>query len=303
MLMNSTTPIIESWFIPFSAIAIVSTALIAIFATLFIFIIVLDKTCHTVPLMLTVNSCLGLILVGCSHLSQNVFTLQNDLQKKYVPDSFCLLRTYFVDVSTYWFHYSFLVQAIYRYVTVIYPTRLFWQSVRCQAFVISITWVSGLVYPSVFLFNGQIKYDVDNQICGVPVQINFYVIYGAFCIYVIPVSMITFIYLKLVRYVKQMSQRIALANTLCRAHRELKMVWRTVILMILLVSIGFPYAVLILMVLCNNPSKYQLRIAFFFYDVSLILVVITLYQFTDPLKKALMKTFNIRTNVVVAAIA
>jgi hypothetical protein len=245
IIMNSTTTVVESWFIPLDILMIVCTTLTIILSIIFLCIIILDKTCHTVPMMLTANSCLSALIAGYVLLSLSISTFQNDLKQIYFEDSLCFLRAYFNYVSNVLFIHSFLTQSIYRYVTVVYPTHLFWQSAKFQLLVICIKWIFAFVYPFAFLFTGEIIYNVDNQICQIPLRLSFALIYSSLCIYIIPVSMITFIYFKLVRYVKQMSERATPTNSLSRAQRELKMVKRIVILINILVIIGFPYTIFI----------------------------------------------------------
>ena len=77
------------------------------------------------------------------------------------------------------------------------------------------------------------------------------------------------------------------------------MVRRTVILVIILITVCFPYTLFMFMSFFNHAPKYHFRIAFIFIDVSLLLVMIVLFQFTDPLKASVMKIIKWRPNVVV----
>jgi hypothetical protein len=301
-IKNLTTITIESWFIPFDILMIVCITLTNILATLFSFIIILDKTCHTVPMMLTVNTCLGVLVFGCDMLGLCIFTLQNDFKQTQFQDSLCVFRGYLCYVACALLMYSFLLQAIYRYLTVIYPSRLFCQSFRFQAILICVSWIFSFIYPFVFLFNGKIIYNVNNQICQLALQLSFDLIYMVHCAYIIPILLIMFIYFKLVRYVKGMSKRVAPANTLSRAQRELKMVQRTVILVIILLTFGIPYVLFIFVSFFTTPPKYHFRIAYIFVDVSLIFMMITLFQFTDPLKSSMMKRIKRRSNMVTTTV-
>jgi len=289
---------IESWFIPSDILMVVCTTLVIILGILFLSIIILDKTCHTVPMMLIGNSCVTGCLFGCILLSVCIFTLENDLKQIEYQDSFCILRAYFGYVSTALFDYSILLQAIYRYVCVVYPSRLFWQSARFQFLSICLAWIFGFVYLIGFMFTGEIVYDIDNQICQLPLRLSFCAIYGILCVYTIPVSMIALVYFKLVRYVHEMGKRVTPANTLLRAQRELKMVQRTVILISILLTLGVPFASFLLMSFFTTPPKYHFRIGYIFIDVSLAFVMIALFQFTDPLKASLMKKLKLRPNRV-----
>jgi hypothetical protein len=288
----------ESWFIPTNALRIVCSSLAIILAILFLFIIILDKTCHTVSMMFVANSCLSAFIVGCVTFGMSLFTLQNDLKQIEYQDSFCTIRAYLGYASYCALNYSFLLQALYRYILAVYPTRLSWQSARIQAIAISITWIFAFSYCVPLLLTGAIIYNVDNQICQNPLSLSFFQIYGAFCAYVIPISLIIIIYLKLVRYVKKIAKNVTTCNTLARAERELKMVRRTMVLITILITIFFPYTIIWFMGFFGKAPKYHFRIAYIFVDGSVLSVMISLFQFTHPLKASIMKRIKRRINVV-----
>jgi hypothetical protein len=286
---------IESWFIPFNILTIICTGLSIIIALIFIIIIIVDKTCHTISMMLIVNSCLSELIFGSVLLWMSIFTTQNDFKQIAYEDSYCIFRGYLKYVGYALQNYSYLLQALYRYITVVYPTCLVYQSIRIQTLVIVIIIILSIIYPIPFVINNQIKYIIDDQICQMPLQLSFLVIYNAFYVYGIPVSSIIFIYFKLVRYVKEMNKRITPENTLIRAERELKMVGRIVTIIILLITIGFPYSIFLLMSFFNSAPKYHLRIAFIFADVLLPSIMFAIFQFTDPLRTSIMKLIHVRT--------
>ena len=91
-----------------------------------------------------------------------------------------------------------------------------------------------------------------------------------------------------------MSKRVTPVNTLFRAQRELRMIRRIVYLVLILLILGFPYALFILMSFFNSAPKYHFRIAYIFVDVSLAFVMIALFQITEPLKTSIMKRINRR---------
>ncbi len=304
MIFNNMSAAIdtESWFIPFDILMIISTTFSVIFALTFLFIIILDKTCHTVPMILVANSCLAELIFGSDVLAMALFTFQNDLKQIQYYDSLCIFRGFFGYVVTVLQNYSYLLQAIYRCITVVYPTRLFYQSAKFQGFLICSTWIFGFVCPIPYLLTNAIQYNVDNQICQLPLGLSFLTIYNVLCVYTIPISLIVLIYFKLVRYVRGMSKRVTVVNTLYRAQRELKMVRRIVILVVGITTIGFPYALFVFLSLFTNPPKYHFRIAYIFVDASLTFVMIAMFQFTEPLKTSIMKKINGRGNAIVPAI-
>ncbi|CAF1284896.1 unnamed protein product [Rotaria sp. Silwood1] len=89
---NSAVAAVESWFIPLDILAIIFTSLAIGFGTLLLFIIVVDKTCHTISMLLIANSCLAEVMFALNILVVAVFTLQNDLKQIQYQDSLCSLR-------------------------------------------------------------------------------------------------------------------------------------------------------------------------------------------------------------------
>ncbi|CAF1434458.1 unnamed protein product [Rotaria sordida] len=299
---HSTIINIESWFIPFDILMIMCTLLAIVLALIFLSTIILDKTCHTVPMMLVANSCLAEFIFGSDMFGMALFTFQNDLHQNYYPDSLCIFRGFLGYVVTILKYYSYLLQAIYRYITVFYPTRLFWQSIRFQVCLILATWIFGFICPLPYILNHEIKYNIDNQICQMPLQLSFLTIYNALCVYMIPVSLTILIYFKLVRYVQDMRKHITSANILYRAQNELKMVRRIVILVMGIVTIGFPYALFIFISFFTTPPKYHFRIAYIFIDTLMAFVMIALFQFTEPLKISIMKRITRQANAIIPVI-
>jgi ABC-type glycerol-3-phosphate transport system permease component len=98
-----------------------------------------------------------------------------------------------------------------------------------------------------------------------------------------------------------MGRNVATANTLIRAQRELKMVRRIVILITILTSICFPFTVFVFMGFFNHVPKYDFRISYAFVDSAGLATEIVLFQFTDPLKEAMMKIIKWRPNRIVAS--
>ncbi|CAF1661380.1 unnamed protein product [Adineta ricciae] len=93
-----------------------------------------------------------------------------------------------------------------------------------------------------------------------------------------------------------MSRRITPVNTLLRAQRGLKMVQRTIIIVAILVILCFPYALFIGISFFTPPPKYHFRIAYIFADLSIVSVMLALFQFTDSLKESFMKRINGTSN-------
>ena len=124
---------------------------------------VLDKKYHTVPMILITNICLTELVCGSNTLAMSIVTLQNDLQQIQYQDSLCIFRGYLSYASCALQSYSYLLSAIYRYMIIVYPARLIWQTARMQILLIILSWIIAFGFPIPFLFTGVIIYDVDDQ--------------------------------------------------------------------------------------------------------------------------------------------
>jgi len=298
--VNNSNPIdIEPWYIPMDILRVICTIITIIFTSILLIIISSNKICRTVPMMLVTNTCLVELICACTALSLVSFTLENDIKRIEYQDSLCVFRAYINYSMTIIQNHSYNVQAMYRYITVVYPARHFWQSYRIQFCLIILTWVVGLIAFIPFVFTGDIIYNPENQICQAPLRLSFTIFYVAFVIYIIPNMILNIIYLKLVRYVREMNKRVTPANVLSRAERELKMTRNIVTISTILVILGFPYAIFILMSFFTVIPKYHFRIAFIFIDVSTTAVMIALFKTTDPIKIATKKAIGGLINKVV----
>ncbi len=194
---NSTPTTVESWFIPIDILAIVCLGLHITITIIYLCIIALDKTCHTVRMMLYANTCLTGLVCGGTFLALTMFTFCNDLKQIQYQDSTCVVRGYLIYASAALHVYSHVSSAIYQYMLIDHPTRLFWQSVRTQLSLIILGWILAFSFPLPLLFTSEITYNVDNQICEVPLRLSFPVFYLPLVVFNIPMSLIMFIYFKL----------------------------------------------------------------------------------------------------------
>ncbi|CAF1091003.1 unnamed protein product [Adineta steineri] len=250
-------------------------------------------------MMLVANSCFAILMCASDILWISIFTLQRDLQLNQYQDIFCIFRGYLTYVLCAALNYSFLLQAFYRYLIVVYPARLFWQLRRNQFIFIITKWIYVFIFPLPFTFTGDIIYNVNNQICQIPFRLSFTMIFVAICVYGIPVPLIILIYLKLIQYVRKMNKRVIPVNILFRAQRELKMVQRTMILTMIIVILGLPYASFIIVSFFTSPPFYHFRIAYIFVTISLVFVMIVLLEFTEPLKASITKKLHRQSNIIV----
>jgi hypothetical protein len=133
--MNSTiliSPTFQSWLIPLDILMIICGILVVVLSLLYLLIIIFDKTCHTVPMMLVANTCILFFIYECNSIWMCLFTLQNDREQIQYQDSLCIFRAYICYASSTAGNSSYTIQALYRYVTAIYPAYRYWQTKQCQ---------------------------------------------------------------------------------------------------------------------------------------------------------------------------
>ncbi|CAF1048784.1 unnamed protein product [Adineta steineri] len=295
---NETMLNIESWFISFDILSILFTLLVVGCSIFYLLIIILNKMWHSVPMMLITNSCLAHLIFGVDRVWIGGFRLQNDLRQIQYEDNLCIFRIYIAYVACAILNFSYLLQSIYRYIYVVYPSYLFWQSRQIQFLFICLTWIFSITYPFLFIFKREIIYDVHNHVCQLPFQLSFSLIYMLNCSYIIPVFLIMITYFKLVLYVHMMSKRVIPVNIYIRAKRQLRMVRNIVILIMILLITGFPYGVFVVMSFFKDIPKYHCRFSCVFFDVFSVTVMIALYQFTDPIKMSVMGKIKQRRKIM-----
>jgi hypothetical protein len=63
-----------------------------------------------------------------------------------MKDSLCIFRAYIGYTSCALVNFSFLIQAVCRYLIIVYPTRLFYQTVKFQILIIFLTYIYIVLY-------------------------------------------------------------------------------------------------------------------------------------------------------------
>ena len=287
---NITLTHCETWRIVVGILSIIPLVVAIILALVFLIIVINNKACHTVPLMLTCNSCIAAIIFGSNMLGSAVFALQNDVKRRAFEDTFCTFRDYLGFVGTALLLYSFTLQALYRYIIVVYPTRVSWHSARVQGTLVCLSWLFCIVSLLPWLLMGTSTYNVDNQACILPFGFSVPIIYNVTLVYLIPVTIIPFIYFKLVRHVHLLHIRSVLSlQTVQICRRELVMIRRIMITISILLIPGMPYMIFLFISFARKPPKYYYRIALFFLDLSQALIMIVLYKYSKPVMDVVRK--------------
>jgi hypothetical protein len=71
------------------------------------------------------------------------------------------------------------------------------------------------------------------------------------------------------------------------------MVRRIIILLFILLTPGVPITLFFVLSFFDMAPQYHSRIGYFFVDISLLCVMIVLFQFTDSLKDSIKKIYSV----------
>lgn len=159
-----------SWYIPIDILIIIISLLTAIFAFIFIVIIIFNRTLRNLSTVLSSHTCLSIAFFSLTITLIAVHQYQCDTMSTadsmMCNDSFCIIRNYLNTVGTTWALYSFLIQAIHRYLTVVYPSKLLLKRYRFYSLMIMIQLLIALFVPCPFHFIvSSIQYDPYNYVC------------------------------------------------------------------------------------------------------------------------------------------
>ncbi|CAF4123532.1 unnamed protein product, partial [Adineta steineri] len=207
------------------------------------------------------NLCLSIIGLAVASLGTELFGIVYDYRFISFPHSSCFILNYIVSSQSSMLNFSLFLQAFYRYLCIVHSTRIFYQSWKFQLILIILTWIIGYLLPLEYFLHHDVVANTDNKMCVIPFRLSFSIIYMATSIYMVPFSSLMLTYLRIIRYVKQMNNRVTPVNVLVRAQRDLEIVRRTIILVCILIACGFPFVILIFISLFTDPPKYTYRIS------------------------------------------
>lgn len=295
---NLTTIDNQPWHIPIDIISIIFCSISILLANLYLFVIIYHKMYEKISMSLVAYSCFSELVFSIGKLCSIIYVLQNDLQGIAYYDVRCLIYAYISYTGMAMQNYSYLLQAMYRYVLVVYPTRLFYRSVRFQYVLIILVCLVAMIYPIILIVTKEIKYNIEDQICQIPFQLSFINLYNMFFMYFIPIGVISLIYIKMVRYVRNMGRNVTTVNRFYRAQRELRLIQRIVLLVSIIVALGIPYSLFNLLSYFNRPQKDQIRISYAFVDASVLLIMVIIFVVTKSLRESFMKTFTTQRMIV-----
>ncbi|CAF1240546.1 unnamed protein product [Didymodactylos carnosus] len=301
MTSNFSIPLIEPWYIAVDIILITACVTAIVLSLLCLIVILLNRQLHTVSNLLVFNSCLCELIFSSVMLAVAGYLCYSDIHQLTVPTPLCAFRGYFGYTTVAAQNWSYLIQAIHRYICVVHHHKRQQTSYHLHICFIVIQWIYCILFPlPLLLIPTQIQYIPANQMCQVPIFHSLQMMYLALCIYLTPVISIIIIYFLLVKYVNKMArqqqqqQHQSTHITLFQARRQLSMLKRIILLIIFLVTCCGPYMSFVLIGFRGtDPYVYHFRIAYIFLDLSVVLVMVAIIYSTNNIRDTLFRSNRI----------
>ncbi|CAF0868559.1 unnamed protein product [Didymodactylos carnosus] len=304
-MSNSTSGNIAG-FLAADLIIIIFSIIAIVVALLFIFIVAFNRQTHSVANLLACHSSIAEIMFSLTTLNIAIQMYQKDIasitpmSNSDIAYPSCFFWGWMIYVSATLQDYSYAIQAFYRYMCVVYKSKSFLQSYRLYIVVIAIHWMFAFLTQLPYYVLAQIKYDNFNHLCQVAIRNSGLIMYIDTVVYIFPVSVVVFVYYKLVVYVRTISNQSKLSSVpsiaLFQAKRELKMVRRIIVLILILITCGFPYTVFNVIGFVADPPRYHFRVSITFITLSSALVMIAMFLQTRNVKDVLFNFIGYKTN-------
>jgi len=167
-----------------------------------------------------------------------------------LDDYNCQLRSYVNYVFICAFYYSCALQAIFRLFRVVFPKHKILQSRRVFTIVIIVQWVIPVLYILAYLLLGDFEYHSDIGSCWLSFKnIRALSIAMAF-VYGSPLIVMGIVYFCIIRYIRQTVQTEQVRQNANK--RDLLIVKRIIILVLIAMGIGIPTAFLLIIYMITN---------------------------------------------------
>jgi hypothetical protein len=205
-----------------------SCALISIFVSCGILLLIyLTKRLHTIAHLLICNTCLSSIFYSIVQSINYIYLIFITWE---TSDILCRCRGYFGYMSIAAVVYSYFIQALSRYFFSIFHTNHRWMvSFKIHYILILIQWIVVIIVPLPALVTKDIYYR-PTFLCWVPEKDLLHVIYTLFAYYLIPVTFIVGIYIKIYRLVKHYEKTSLDSMRKIKQHRNLEILRNILIL-------------------------------------------------------------------------
>ncbi|CAF1125966.1 unnamed protein product [Adineta steineri] len=274
-----------------------------IFSLIFIFIILYNRSLRTIPNILTLNSAIAILLLSSDTFSIGIYVLYRDIKRRQLQMEIemkslflCHLRGCIAHISFCALVYSYAIQACYRLVGTIFYHRVSYNHLRIYVYAISIQWSFAILQLlPIILGNNQI-YIKHEYLCQIAIENSKAIGYICFTNYLIPLTIIMIIYYKITRSVRKKENNGAYKYNIHRVRRQVVLIQRIVILILVLLVLGGPYSIFIILeaLSIKRAPSYAHRIGFMFISIACASSIITIIYFARSIRKMIIEFLSIK---------
>ncbi|CAF1084821.1 unnamed protein product [Adineta steineri] len=276
-----------------------SLALISIIIFFFIFIIfaqiIREERASDVSIILVLNTCFASVLTSFAvvvMVSSNIFS-----PFLLINPSFCNVFGLLYDIFECSIYYSYCLQAFYRLCRVIYYKKKILLSYDLYKVLVLVQWLVTiiLILPTYF-FKWYIHLPTEKY-CLIPYTNIIGSIYLIIFLYSIPLFTIIMVYVLITRHIR--SPNIIRMQERQRNLRDLTVIKRIIICVLMLVVLRFPTIIFIIYGVVNGELFFlTYAIVGFVTGICLILIGLITIITTNKIKKSIMNFFNYNTNQI-----
>lgn len=236
--------------------------------------------------LIACNTQAAILLLSFMNFYSMIVVLVGDLHGDEQFDRFCIWRSYFVYSGIAVIYYSFVIQSYYGYMRVIHSATPRYSSFQVMAIIIVIQWILIHGIMLTLPLSNVIDYDSNSHICFIRLTryAALWLLTGF--IYTPAYNIITYVYIRLVFYLKKSRER-ALAANASNARRELQLIKRMLLVLFIFSVSAVPYNIFAIIALFRADLLWlhHYRIIMLFNCIALALASITIFLQSDDVQK------------------
>ncbi|CAF1505093.1 unnamed protein product [Adineta ricciae] len=227
----------------------------------------------------------------------NIQTLFGDLLGQSFDSPWCIFSGYFALLQVSTMYVSFVNQAFYRLVRILYPQSQYFRSIKFYIILPIVEYICTIGIQCVIIpWNGVI-YLINDYFCYVSFTNIPALIWTAIFAYLVPCSCTLMIYLRITMFLRNQANNLA-AVTRQRQRRDFLIVQRILIIMTLLITLGMPTMFFILrFAVTGDYHPLTLRVSCLPVAISMASLNIVLI-FSIPQLKSIIRKLLTQNQVV-----
>ena len=275
---------------------LITSAIALIVSSIYLIIIIVSQGQRvSVSSLLASNTYLSALTYSSAHFAIAVAVLKSDMVVKNgtripLDNPFCMSSALVFYGGCALLYYSYVMEAIQRFSRVVLHDYRWLHKRRIQCLFILGQWIICILATFIpLIFTNQLQYDLNMNMCIIPIRSSGWTMYYALFCYTIPLVLVGIFYHRLIQYIMTARNRVSAClisgSVVISAQRQLALIQRVVILVGILVCSGLPYCLFIFIGFWTNPPEYQFRISFLCVDIALASVVLAMFCYSRDISR------------------